>query len=126
MSRTRSAEPRSPIVRAMRLIVVVVLALAACAHTPNLPLRPDESPPAGSTTEVITARDGTQLLARHWAATGEAKAVFVIMHGLKDHSAHYASFAARLAGAGYGVYAFDLRGHGRSAGPRVAPDAWLD
>jgi len=98
----------------------------ACAHTPNLPLRPDPSPPPGSTTETITARDGTQLLARHWAATGDVKAAFVIMHGLKDYSARYADLASTLAARGYSVYAFDLRGHGRSAGPRVAPDEWTD
>ncbi|HEX5059223.1 MAG TPA: alpha/beta hydrolase [Kofleriaceae bacterium] len=122
----------------MRLLAL--LAVAACAHTPNLPLRPDPSPPAGSTTETITARDGTQLLARHWAAVGagqpgpdgsvarggDARGVVVIMHGLKDYSARYASLASRLAAGGYSVYAFDLRGHGRSAGPRVAPDAWTD
>ncbi|HEU0029690.1 MAG TPA: alpha/beta hydrolase [Kofleriaceae bacterium] len=100
--------------------------VAACAHTPNLPLRPDDAPPAGSTTETVTARDGTPLLARHWAPTAQQRGVVVIMHGLKDHSARYADFATRLAAAGYAVYAFDLRGHGRSAGPRVAPDPWDD
>ena len=48
------------------------------------------------------------------------------MHGLKDYSARYAAFATKLAQHGYAVYAFDLRGHGRSAGPRVAPDDWTD
>jgi len=47
--------------------VVACGALAGCAHTPDLPLRPDPAPPDDSTTEVFTARDGTQLLARHWA-----------------------------------------------------------
>ncbi len=107
-------------------VVVATVAFAACAHTPNLALRPDPAPPAGSTTEVVTARDGTQLFARHWAATGDARGVVVVMHGLKDHSAHYQAFATRLTAAGYAVYAFDLRGHGRSAGPRVAPNPWLD
>jgi acylglycerol lipase len=106
--------------------LLLTLAFAACAHAPNLPLRPDASPPAGSTTETVTAPDGTQLLARHWAATGDARGVLVIMHGLKDYSAHYAALAARLAAGGYSVYAFDLRGHGRSAGPRVMPSAWTD
>lgn len=100
--------------------------LAACAKAPDLPLRPDPSPPPGSTTEVITARDGTQLLARHWPAKGDTRGVLVIMHGLKDYSARYAALATRLAGAGYSIYAFDLRGHGRSAGPRVAPRDWND
>jgi alpha-beta hydrolase superfamily lysophospholipase len=99
--------------------------VAACAHTPDLPLRLDPSPPAGSTTDVFVARDGTQLLARTWAAP-DAKAVVVIEHGLKDHSDRYAAFAAKLVAAGYEVYAYDLRGHGRSAGPRVAPDSWFD
>ncbi|HTL34701.1 MAG TPA: lysophospholipase [Kofleriaceae bacterium] len=102
------------------------LAMVACAHTPNLPLRPDASPPPGSTTETITAPDGTQLLARHWAAQGDTRGAFVIMHGLKDYSARYADLASQLAAAGYSVYAFDLRGHGRSSGPRVAPDDWTD
>ena len=48
------------------------------------------------------------------------------MHGLKDYSGRYADFATRLTAAGYAVYAFDLRGHGRSAGPRVAPADWQD
>jgi alpha-beta hydrolase superfamily lysophospholipase len=105
---------------------LLLLALAACAHTPDLPLRPDPSPPAGSTTETITAPDGTHLLARHWAAAGNTRGVVVIMHGLKDYSARYAVLASRLAAGGYSVYAFDLRGHGRSSGPRVAPAAWTD
>jgi alpha-beta hydrolase superfamily lysophospholipase len=58
------------------------------------------------------------------ATTPAPRGVVVIMHGLKDHTGHYAAFAARLAAAGYSVYAFDLRGHGRSAGPRVAPGRW--
>lgn len=103
------------------------LALAACAHAPVVALRPDPSPPAGSTVETFEARDGTQLLARVWPATAAAqRGVVVIVHGLKDHSARYATTATRLASAGYAVYAFDLRGHGRSAGPRVAPDRWID
>jgi acylglycerol lipase len=105
-------------------VVVAALALAACASTPDLPLRLDPAPPIGSTAEVVTAPDGIQLYARHWAPTEAPKAVVVIMHGLKDHSARYAAFATRLAGAGYSVYAFDLRGHGRSSGKRVAPGRW--
>ncbi len=114
----------------MKRIVFGVIVIAACAHAPNLPLRPDPSPPEGSTTEVITAPDGTQLLARHWPAVvpdgTAAKAIVVVVHGLKDHSDRYAVLASELVAHGYGVYAFDLRGHGRSAGPRVAPDSWFD
>jgi alpha-beta hydrolase superfamily lysophospholipase len=110
----------------MRTIAILALVLVACAHTPDLALRPDTAPPEDSTTDTFAARDGTRLLSRHWAAKGEAKAVVVIMHGLKDYSARYAHLASRLVAAGYSVYAFDLRGHGRSAGPRVAPKDWLD
>jgi len=107
----------------VRLAAAVIL--AACAHTPDLPLRPDPSPPPGSTTDVFVARDGVQLLSRTWPLA-DAKAVVVIEHGLKDHSDRYAAFAARLVAAGFAVYAYDLRGHGRSAGARVAPESWFD
>jgi acylglycerol lipase len=109
----------------MRAALLGLLAVASCAKTPFLPVRLDPSPPAGSTTEIVTAPDGAELFARHWAPADSApKALVVIMHGLKDHSARYADFATHLAAAGYSVYAFDLRGHGRSAGKRVAPEAW--
>jgi alpha-beta hydrolase superfamily lysophospholipase len=55
-------------------------------------------------------------------ATGQAKAVLIIMHGLKDHADRYSPLAERLVAEGYAVYAFDLRGHGDSEGPRV----WVD
>jgi alpha-beta hydrolase superfamily lysophospholipase len=110
----------------VRLAFVVLVVLAACAHTPDLPLRPDPAPPAGSTTEVFTARDGTPLLARAWLPAGAPRAAVVIMHGLKDHSDRYAALADKLVAHGYAVFAFDLRGHGRSAGPRVAPAHWTD
>src|SRR5258706_8712912 len=97
------------------------MTLAGCAYKPDLPLRMDPSPPAGSTVETFAARDGTQLLARKWAATGEVKGALVIMHGLKDYSSRYASLASRAATAGFDVYAFDLRGHGRSAARRRPP-----
>jgi acylglycerol lipase len=105
-----------------RLVVLAIL--GACASTPNLAVRLDPTPPAGVTVETFAARDGTQLHVRRWPATGEPRGVVVIMHGLKDHAARYDRFALDLANSGFSVHAFDLRGHGRSAGPRVAPGRW--
>jgi acylglycerol lipase len=60
------------------------------------------------------------LYSQSWQPTKVKKrGVVVVMHGLKDHSSRYADFAHRLNEAGYGVYAFDMRGHGMSAGNRV-------
>jgi alpha-beta hydrolase superfamily lysophospholipase len=50
------------------------------------------------------------------------KAAVVVVHGLKDHSDRYDGFAQVLVEHGYAVHAFDLRGHGDSAGDRV----WVD
>jgi acylglycerol lipase len=77
-------------------------------------------------TEVIDARDGTKLAVVHWSATGDHRGHVVIVHGLKDYALRYAAFAAKLAARGYAVTAFDLRGHGHSAGPRVYPRRWHD
>ena len=64
------------------------------------------------------------------AATGcrprREKGVLIIQHGLRDHSDNYDHLARRAAAAGFSVWAADLRGHARSAGPRVAPDPWHD
>ena len=97
-----------------------------CAHTPDPGFRTDPSPPANSLAGNFAAPDGTKLFTRNWQARTASRGIVVIVHGLKDHSARYAQFATRLADAGYDVWAFDLRGHGRSAGPRVSPDDWED
>ena len=102
--------------------------MCGCAHTPDLPVRRDAAPLPGSTADELVARDGTHLYMRHWPAQGQGleRGVVVVMHGLKDYSARYAAFAGELTARGYSVWAFDLRGHGQSAGPRVAPDDWND
>jgi acylglycerol lipase len=106
-------------------ISLAAAVLAACAHTPNLELRPEPAP-AGETVGTIDASDGTKLFYRHWTPTAATKGVLIIQHGLRDHSDNYDHLARRVAAAGIAVYAMDLRGHARSAGPRVAPNPWLD
>ena len=63
---------------------------------------------------VFHAADGARLLGRRWLPDSRARAIVQIAHGLAEHSARYARLAARLNAAGYGAYAFDLRGHGPS------------
>jgi alpha-beta hydrolase superfamily lysophospholipase len=43
----------------------------------------------------------------------------VIVHGYAEHSGRYEWVGARLAEAGFAAHAYDLRGHGRSDGPRA-------
>jgi len=62
--------------------------------------------------------DGASLLARRWLPDRAPKAVVQIAHGLAEHSARYARLAQALNLEGFGVYAFDLRGHG----PKCAPN----
>jgi len=54
-----------------------------------------------------------------WLPDRDPGVVIVISHGLAEHGGRYAALAGRLVARGYGVYALDHRGHGRSAGPRA-------
>ncbi len=45
------------------------------------------------------------------------KAILQINHGMAEHAARYERFAEALAGAGYGTYAHDHRGHGHTTAP---------
>lgn len=62
---------------------------------------------------------GAALAYHHAAATGKARGVLLVLHGLAEHSLRYARFAAALSARGYHVYAHDHRGHGET----TAPDA---
>ena len=68
--------------------------------------------------EWISSADGTGLYARA-AVPNEPKGTVVIVHGLCEHQGRYDYVAKRLLDAGYAVWRFDLRGHGRSGGKRV-------
>ena len=109
----------------MKRWALAVLAVSACAHTPNLDVRPEQAPP-GEEVGEFTAHDGTKLWRRHWLPTASEKGILIIQHGLRDHSDNYDHLARRAAAEGFSVWAMDLRGHARSAGPRVAPDPWMD
>lgn len=69
---------------------------------------------------------GVELHYRTWAPEEEARAVVAIVHGLGEHGGRYGGVANYLVPAGYKLYAFDHRGHGRSPGPRGHADRWAD
>ena len=54
----------------------------------------------------------------------DPKAVVILVHGLCEHCGRYDYVTYRLNEAGYSVYRFDHRGHGRSEGKKVYYDSW--
>jgi alpha-beta hydrolase superfamily lysophospholipase len=106
------------------LVLSALFALVGCSSTATTcPNAPATQPlPVGVSHRDGTFRteDGLDLYYQVWGPdTGDDKAVLVLVHGLKDHSDRYAQVAWALAAHDYAVYAFDLRGHGRSEGDRV-------
>jgi alpha-beta hydrolase superfamily lysophospholipase len=73
-----------------------------------------------SIARTVGSFDGVgnvRLLLRAWEVDA-ARAALLVVHGHGEHSGRYEDFAARMGEAGFSVYAFDLRGHGRSEGRR--------
>lgn len=68
--------------------------------------------------ETWEVAGGANLWARRWEPDGAPRAVVALVHGLGDHAGRYDDLVAALTGAGYAIGAVDLRGHGRSSGPR--------
>jgi len=64
------------------------------------------------------SNDGLKLFVQSWMPHGRPFAIINYVHGFKDHSDRFAHWARQLNEHGYGVVAFDLRGHGRSEGRR--------
>jgi alpha-beta hydrolase superfamily lysophospholipase len=75
--------------------------------------------PRSADTFTFRDRDDVAVFVRHWTPeAGPAKAVVQVVHGMQEHGGRYEHLAGALIGAGYAVYAGDLRGHGLTA---VAP-----
>lgn len=63
------------------------------------------------------SRDGIELVSQGWKPANP-KAVVVLIHGHGEHINRYQHVAEAITNAGYAMQAFDIRGHGRSAGKR--------
>jgi alpha-beta hydrolase superfamily lysophospholipase len=113
------------------LSIAFTLAMTACG-TPYMPARTPQvavAQPEGTKHDQgqFEGVGKTQLYWQSWQPTKvQKRGVVVVVHGLKDHSSRYADFAHDLNAKGYGVYAFDLRGHGYSAGNRVTTQLFDD
>jgi lysophospholipase len=70
------------------------------------------------TPDQFTAADGLRLARLVWRPPDEARAAVAVVHGYGEHGGRYAQLAEELAATGLTVSAYDLRGHGRSAGRR--------
>ena len=68
----------------------------------------------------LAAKSGASLNVFHEPATGPARGVITVNHGLAEHAARYARFAKVLSRAGYHVYAHDHRGHGATTAPGIS------
>ena len=62
--------------------------------------------------------DKLQFYFQGWEPETSPRAVVCLVHGLGEHTGRYAHVAAALNDAGYAVLGCDLRGHGKSGGPR--------
>jgi len=93
-----------------RLVVLLVLVLAACAPT-MVPPGPELAQPRMA-EEAFVTRDGLALPLRTWRPEGPVRAVLLGLHGLNDYSNAFALPAGRLARQGILTVAYDQRGFG--------------
>jgi acylglycerol lipase len=64
-------------------------------------------------------KEGTTFFIQGWEPDhGEPKAFIALIHGLGEHTNRYTRVGKAMTDAGYAMAGFDLRGHGRSGGPR--------
>lgn len=72
--------------------------------------------------DEIVGERGRRLFVRRWApppGTTEVRAPVVLVHGYAEHSGRYDHVGSAFATSGAVTWAMDLRGHGRSEGPRA-------
>jgi alpha-beta hydrolase superfamily lysophospholipase len=65
-----------------------------------------------------TDRRGLEFFSRGWEPDGKPRAAIALVHGLGEHTGRFAHVGNAFSRAGYALVGFDLRGHGRSGGPR--------
>jgi alpha-beta hydrolase superfamily lysophospholipase len=81
---------------------------------------------AGTSNGSVASRDGKSLFWQRWLPGSTPVAAVGIVHGAGEHGGRYPRLVAQLADRGHAVYALDLRGHGRSEGPRATVRRFSD
>lgn len=64
------------------------------------------------------SNDALELYAQSWQPDEKPKAVICLVHGLGEHAGRYEHAGKAFTDAGFALAGFDLRGHGKSGGPR--------
>ncbi|MGH7579122.1 MAG: lysophospholipase [Gemmatimonadales bacterium] len=72
----------------------------------------------------FTGAGGLSLFRQDWRPAGPVRAVLINLHGLGDHSGLYPTLVDHFTARGIAVYAYDLRGNGRSGGRRAYVERW--
>lgn len=76
--------------------------------------------------EIILSVGQVSIFVRSWRPASSPRAIVTICHGFNAHGGHYQWVAEQLMAAGFVVYALDLRGRGRSSGPRFIVERFDD
>lgn len=76
------------------------------------------SAPRHCTEHTFVTHDDVALFYRHWSAQGDARGAIVLIHRGHEHSGRMAHLADELDLPDFDVFAYDMRGHGRSPGVR--------
>jgi acylglycerol lipase len=86
--------------------------------------------PAAREEGRFRASGGLELFWVRWPSSVDSdrhtRGSVVLVHGLGEHCDAYPRVLNRLLPAGFTIYAFDLRGHGRSPGKRGHIASWDD
>jgi alpha-beta hydrolase superfamily lysophospholipase len=78
------------------------------------------------TDAPVRTADGLELAGLALVPAGPLRAAVAMVHGFGEHARRYDALHRALVGAGFAVGAADLRGFGRSPGPRGHVDGWDD
>ncbi len=78
------------------------------------------------TEGVFQGFGGSHLYYQRWFPDEEPVGILALVHGLGGHSKLFNNGVRCLIPQGYGIYAFDLRGHGRSPGQRGHIQHWSE
>jgi alpha-beta hydrolase superfamily lysophospholipase len=75
---------------------------------------------------VFQGFGGAHLYYQRWFPDEQPMGILALVHGLGGHSKLFNNGVRCLIPQGYGIYAFDLRGHGRSPGQRGHIQHWSE